>query len=154
MIKSLKTNKNLNLKSKIINTLMISGKKSTGEKIVLKFAKQFQKLSNKNFKNMVQLAIINSTPTFKLNEQIVKKGKRKAVKSTPIFITSDSLRIITSLKFIRNSALKNKNSTQFYESLVSEILASANSKSQSVDKKNELQKQILLNKRYLSKFRW
>nr|YP_009485523.1 ribosomal protein S7 [Nitzschia alba]AVR57587.1 ribosomal protein S7 [Nitzschia alba] len=133
---------------------MISGKKNTGEKILLKFAKRLQKSSDKNFKNLVQLAIINSTPTFKLNEQIVKKGKRKAIRSTPSFIVSDSLRIITSLKFIKNVVAKNKSSNEFYRSFVDEILASASSKSQSVDKKNELQKQILINKRYLSKFRW
>lgn len=154
MIKSLKGNKTFDLKSKIINTLMISGKKKTGEKILLKFAKLLQKSSNKNFKNLVQLAIINSTPTFKLNEQVVKKGKRKSVRSTPSFITSDSLRIMASLKFIVNAVSKNKTSTHFYENLVNEVLASSAVKSQAVDKKNELQKQILINKRYLSKFRW
>jgi ribosomal protein S7 len=154
MIKSLKSNKTFDLKTKIVNTLMISGKKKTGEKVLLKFAKLLQKSTNKNFKSLVQLAIVNSTPTFKLNEQILKKGKRKAIKSTPSFITSDSLRIMTSLKFIRNAVAKNKSSVYFYESLVNEIMASSALKSQAVDKKNELQKQILINKRYLSKFRW
>jgi ribosomal protein S7 len=154
MIKSLKSNKTFDLKTKIVNTLMISGKKKTGEKVLLKFAKLLQKSTNKNFKSLVQLAIVNSTPTFKLNEQILKKGKRNAIKSTPSFITSDSLRIMTSLKFIRNAVAKNKSSVYFYESLVNEIMASSALKSQAVDKKNELQKQILINKRYLSKFRW
>lgn len=154
MIKSFKSSKTFKLKTKIVNTLMRSGKKKTGEKILLKFTKLLQKSSNKNFRNLVQLAIINSTPTFKLNEQIVKKGKRKAVRSTPSFITTDSLRIMTSLKFIRTAVAKNKNSGFFYESLANEILASSTLKSQAVDKKNELQKQILINKRYLSKFRW
>ena len=154
MIKSLKSNKTFDLKTKIVNTLMISGKKKTGEKVLLKFAKLLQKSTNKNFKSLVQLAIVNSTPTFKLNEQILKKGKRKTIKSTPSFITSDSLRIMTSLKFIRNAVAKNKSSVYFYESLVNEIMASSALKSQAVDKKNELQKQILINKRYLSKFRW
>ena len=34
--------------------------------------------TNKNIINLIQLSIINSTPIFKLNEQIIKKGKRKA----------------------------------------------------------------------------
>jgi ribosomal protein S7 len=135
MIKSLKSNKTFDLKTKIVNTLMISGKKKTGEKVLLKFAKLLQKSTNKNFKSLVQLAIVNSTPTFKLNEQILKKGKRKAIKSTPSFITSDSLRIMTSLKFIRNAVAKNKSSVYFYESLVNEIMASSALKSQAVDKK-------------------
>ena len=96
MIKSLaKNSKNLSLKTKIINTLMISGKKTTGEKILLKFAKTLQKSTKKNFKNLVQLAIINATPAFKTNEQVVKKGKREAIRSTLILITSASLRVIT-----------------------------------------------------------
>jgi ribosomal protein S7 len=154
MIKSIKDNKAVDLKTKIVNSLMISGRKETGEKILLKFVKLLQKSANKNFKSLIQLAIISSTPTFKLNEQVMKKGKRKATKSTPSFIPNDSFRVKSSLKIIRTVASKNKGSTYFYESLVKEILASANLKSQSVDKKNELQNQILTNKRYLSKFRW
>lgn len=154
MSKSLKKDKNLNLKTKIINTLMVRGGKKTGEKILLKFAKRLQKSTDKKFKTLIQLAIINSTPAFKLNEQVVKKGKRKAVRISPSFIMKDSLRVMTSLKFIKNAATKNKSSINFYEAFVKEILASSTLKSQSVDKKNELQKQILINKRYLSKFRW
>ena len=154
MIKSLKKNNTLHLKNKIVNTLMQSGKKKTGEKILLKFLKSLQKSTDKNFKVLLQSAIINSTSTFKLNEQSIKKGKRKAKKNIPSFIISDSLRIITALKLIKKVSAKNKRSNYFYQSLTAEILASSASKGQSVDQKNELQKQILINKRYLSKFRW
>lgn len=154
MIKAVKNIKTFDLKTKIINIIMISGKKKTGEKILLKFAKKLQKSNNKHFKKLVQLAVINSTPTFKLNEQVVKKGKRKAVRSNPSFIMTDSLRIMTSLKSIKQAVTKSKNSNQFYETLVNEILLASSFKGQSVDKKTELQKQILTNKRYLSKFRW
>ncbi|MFA9290849.1 MAG: hypothetical protein ACEQSF_06540 [Solirubrobacteraceae bacterium] len=150
----MKKAKMFTLETKIVNTLMLSGKKSTGEKILLKFSKKLQKLNNKHFKKLVQIAIINSTSTFKLNEQIVKKGKRKAVRHIPSFITTDSLRIMISLKLIKRSATKNKNSNQFYESFVNEILMASSLKGQSVDKKTELQKQILANKRYLANFRW
>jgi small subunit ribosomal protein S7 len=154
MIRSLKSAKMFTLQTKIVNTLMLSGKKSTGEKILLKFSKKLQKLNNKHFRKLVQLAIINSTSTFKLNEQIVKKGKRKAVRHIPSFITTDSLRIMISLKLIKRSATKNKNSSQFYESLANEILMASSLKGQSVEKKAELQNQILANKRYLANFRW
>jgi ribosomal protein S7 len=154
MIKSLKNNKILGLKTKIISTLMVRGKKKTGEKILLKFAKLQQKSTSKSLKSIVHLAIINSTPTFKLNEQISKKGKRKAIKSIPSFIKNDSLRVMTSLKFIKNAVTKNKSSASFYQSLAAEIMASSTLKSQAIEQKNELQKQILVNKRYLSKFRW
>lgn len=154
MIKLLKNAKMFTLETKIVNTLMLSGKKSTGEKILLKFSKKLQKSNNKHFKKLVQIAIINSTSTFKLNEQIVKKGKRKAVRHIPSFITTDSLRIMISLKLLKRSATKTKNSNQFYESLVNEIIMASSLKGQSVEKKTELQKQILGNKRYLANFRW
>jgi len=153
-MKFFKKNKTFNLKVKMINTLMINGKKKTGEKILLKFAKLLYKSNTKSFKNLVHLAIINSTSTFKLNEQIIKKGKRKVIKSTPSFILNESIRIMTSLKFIKNAVVKNRNSICFYKSFVNEVLGSSQLKSQSVDQKNQLQKQILINKRYLSRFRW
>jgi len=154
MIKLLRNNKIFDFKTKFINTIMIRGKKKTGEKILLKFAKAQQKLTVKNLKTFVHVAIINSTPTFKLNEQVSKKGKRKVIKSIPSFIKNDSLRIMTSFKSIKNVVIENKSSNFFYKNLVSEIIASSVSKGQTVDKKTELQKQILKNKRYLSKFRW
>ena len=154
MIKSLKKNKKFDLKSKIVSTLMIHGKKNTSEKILLKFGKRLQKSTNKNFKGLLQLALINSTPTFKINEQVIKKGKRKAIKSTPSFIASESLRITTSLKSIKQVVSKSKGSMFFYETFAKEVLSTSALKSQVVDKKNELQKQVLINKRYLSKFRW
>jgi ribosomal protein S7 len=85
MIKSLKKNNTLHLKNKIVNTLMKSGKKKTGEKILLKFLKSLQKSTDKNCKVLLQSAIINSTPAFKLTEQSIKKGKRKAKKKYSIF---------------------------------------------------------------------
>lgn len=153
MIK-LKNNKSIVLKNKIVNVFMKKGKKHTGEKILLKFSKLLQKSTKKNFQNLVQLAVINSTPAFKLNNQAMNKGKRKSTKVIPSFIIKDSLRIMTSLKFIINMASKDKGSINFYKSLVKEIIASSSLKSQSIDQKNKLQTQVLLNKRYLSKFRW
>ena len=85
---------------------------------------------------------------------MMKKGKRKSKKITPSFIIKDSLRIMTALKFIKNTVQKNKRSTNFYKNLANEILASSSLKSQSIDQKTKLQTQILLNKRYLSKFKW
>ncbi len=154
MINPRKSIKIFNFKTKIINVLMISGKKNTGEKILLKFVKKLQKSSDKHFKKLVQLAIINSTSTFKLNEQIVKKGKRKTIKSTPSFITTDLLRIMLSLKLIKSAATRGRGSNYFYESLSNEILMASNLKGQSIDKKTDLQKQVLANKRYLAKFQW
>ena len=154
MIKIFRNKKELNLKIKMGNTLLVSGRKKTGEKILLKFAKRLQKSTNKNTKNIIQHAIINVTPTFKLNEQVVKKGKRKAVRVSPSFLVNDSLRLMTSLKSIKRAATKNQKPVQFYEKLVNEFISSFEMKGSAIDAKNELQKQIVFNKRYLSKFRW
>ena len=80
MIKSLRKDKTSHLKNKIVNTLMKSGKKTTGEKILLKSLKSLQKSTDKNFKTLLHSAVVNSTSAFKINEQAVKKGKRKSNK--------------------------------------------------------------------------
>lgn len=153
-MKKLKKKKAVILKDKIINILMKNGKKHSGEKILLKSSKLLQKSSKKNFKNLVQLAIINTTSVFKLNEQVMKKGKRKSKKIIPSFIVKDSLRIMTALKYIKTTVFKTKSSTNFYKDLGKEILASSSLKSNSIEQRTKLQTQILLNKRYLSKFKW
>ena len=84
----------------------------------------------------------------------MKKGKRKSKKIIPSFIVKDSLRIMTALKFIKTTVSKTKSSTNFYKSLGKEILASSSLKGNSIEQRNKLQTQILLNKRYLSKFKW
>jgi ribosomal protein S7 len=149
-----RNNSGISLKQKLVNTLMNSGNKRTGEKILVKSLKLLQKSTVKKHINLIQLAVINATPTFKVNQQLLKKGKRKSKKDIPTFITNDSLRTMLSLKFIKTASTKSQSSTCFYENLTKEILATSTLKSQSVEKKNELQKRTLINKRYLSKFRW
>ena len=68
--------KNFELKSKLLNHVMISGNKKTSEKILLKSFKKLQKDSQKQSKKILQLAIINATPIFKFYKYTRKK-KRK-----------------------------------------------------------------------------
>jgi ribosomal protein S7 len=150
----LKKNKTIIFKDKIVNVLMINGGKHTSEKILLKSSKLLQKSSKKKFQNLMQLAIINATSTFKLNEQIVKKSKRKSKEIIPLFILRNSLRTMTALKYIKTTVCKKGNSISFHKILTKQILASYTLKGQSVEQKTKLQIQILLNKRYLSKFKW
>jgi ribosomal protein S7 len=143
------------LKNQLVNTLLNRGNKKTGEKIFLKSLKLLQKKTNKNHKDLFQLAIINSTPTFKINLQTSKKGKRKTQKELPTFINNDKNRTNLSIKFIVESSLKKNFSHGFYRRLTQEILANTHDdKSNAIEHKNALQKQILLKKRYLHKFRW
>lgn len=153
MKKFLRKKKNF-LKSKTINNLMFNGKKTTGEKIILKFAKFAQKTSNKKFTTLLQSAIINSTPVFSVNTQIVKKGKKKVEKVVPSFLQNHSLRIKSSLLFLKNAAEKDKKVSSFYKMLAYETIKSSDLEGYSVNKKVEVQKQVLVNKRYWSKFKW
>lgn len=133
---------------------MSNGKKKTGEKLLLKSVKRLQKSTSKNLKTLIQMSIVNTTSAFKLSEQVVKRGKRKATRVTPSFIPNDSLRLTASLKFLKMGASKSRKAAFFYEKFTDEILASFTLKSQAVEKKNEVQKEILMNRRYLSRFRW
>jgi len=153
MIK-LKKDKTPVLKNKMVNVFMKSGNKFTSEKMLLKSSKLLQKSSKKNFQHLIQLAIINTTSTFKLNEQIMKKGKRKSKKVIPSFIVKDALRVMTSLKYLKTAVNKSKTIVNCHKNLAEEILAFSYFKGQLVEQKTKFQTQILLNKRYLSKFKW
>ena len=146
--------KNLFLKDKTVNEFMRNGKKLTGEKILIKFVKSFQKRNRKNFKSLLQVAIINVTPVFSINTQIIKKGKRKYINEVPVFLQNHSARIRNSLKFFKHSTLKEKKTSHFYQLLSKEVLNSAKFDSLSIVEKNDLQKQVLKNKRYWANFKW
>lgn len=146
--------KDIELKQKIINSIMKNGNKKTAEKILKKSLKLIQKNDKKNHISLLKHSIINSTPTFKINIQSKKRGKRKTTKEIPTFIKSDSLRIISSFNFLADNSLKNKSVNGFYKKIANEILEAAAQKSKSVDQKNEIQKQVLMQKRYLANFRW
>lgn len=150
----LKKNSIVTLKCQIVNSFMRNGKKRTGEKILLKLSKTLQKSTSKNFQSLVHSAVINLASAFKLNEQTMKKGKRKSKKVIPSFITKDSLRIMTALKSIRQAAQKDRSSSSFYESLRREILDTSSNNGKSLEQKIKLQNQVLLNRRYLAKFKW
>ena len=150
----IKNTKRFNLKEKIVNSFMQKGKKETSERILNQTIKKIQKLEKKNCKNQLQLAIMNLTPTFKLNKQSKKRGKKKQMNHVPNFLPNNYLRIGFALKLLKLTLLKNKKG-KTCEHLAKEILTSSNSvKSISIEQKNELQKQVLSQKRYFYKFRW
>ena len=141
-------------KNRILNTIMIDGKKKTAEKILLKSFKNLQKKSSKKTSNILSFAVKNSTPSFKMNHQKLKKKKRKTLQEIPTFIRNDFFRINLSLKLIVLNSKKKINSSSFFEKLTEELLNSTNFKSSSVAQKVELQKQILLKKNLFFKYRW
>ena len=154
MIRLVKDNKLFNLRHKIINILMNSGKKNIGEKILLKSFKSLQRSSTRRALTVFCMSVVNSTSAFKINEQATKKGKRKAVKIVPSFVINDSLRIANTLKSIKRISTKSRGSHPFYQSFLVELLSISDSKSKVIEQKIKIQRQILTNKRYLTKFRW
>lgn len=146
--------KTIFLKNKIINELLISGKKEKSEKILSKSFKLFQKLNKKSLLVSFQFSIINAAPVFDINSQIVKKGKRKNIKETPIFLSNSKIRSKNSFKFLKKSSIKEKKKLQFYKSFVKEISNSMTLNGTSKLSKIEKQKQVLLNKRYWYNFKW
>lgn len=142
------------IRKKIINHLTKNGKKHTAEKILNKSIKTIQKSSNKLSKEIVQLALIYSLPTFKIHK-ILNKQKRRGqqIKEIPAFISNKHSRTSLSIKYILNVVRKNK-SISFYMKLKNELLTGAQNKNNSITMKDQLQKSVLLNRRFLTYFRW
>jgi len=140
----------IKIKNKIINHLMLNGKKKTSEKILLKSVKELQKSSNKQSKKLIKLAIIFSTPIFKLHK--ITNKKRKYIKEIPFVIMDEKTKISLAIKFILTN-LNNKKSNYFYTEFNKEIILNAKNKGSAIQKKNELQKQVLLKKHFFSYYR-
>ena len=69
--------KDLEIKNKFVNHLIINGKKNKSEKVISKTIKALQTISKKSSKKLIQLALVSSTPIFKLNTITQKKRKKK-----------------------------------------------------------------------------
>lgn len=132
---------------------MLDGRKKTSEKILLKSFKELQKYSKKQPKKLVELAIIFSTPIFKIHKIMNKKRKKKNIKEIPTLITTKKARISLAIKFILNT-LKNKRSNSFYLEFHKEILTHMQNEGSAIQVKNETQKQALLKKHFFSYYRW
>lgn len=151
----IRTKKNIEIKNKLINHLLIKGKKSKGEKIMLKSFKILQTECKKSSKELLQLALVFSTPIFKINIITNKKKKKKKQKTKiiPAFIYKKLSRISFAIKFIITTAKKSKNH-HFFNKLPEEILLSSQNKSNATEKKKENQKQVFLNRHLFKYYRW
>jgi ribosomal protein S7 len=144
------------IENKIISHLIIDGKKKTSEKILLKSFKNLQKYSKKQSKELIKLAIVFSSPVFTLRKLTNKKKRKKKQQKTqkiPSFITNKKARTSLAIKFIITSTTT-KNLKNFYTKFNQEILLNAQSKESTIQIKNEIQKQIMQNKRYFKNYRW
>lgn len=147
--------KKINIKDKLVNHLVVNGKKSKSEKIVCKSIKTLQAISKKSSKKLVQLALVSTTPIFKINTITQKKRKKKKQKSKiiPTFIPTKTSRTSFAIKFIVKTVKKRKDQT-LLQKLSEEILLALNGKSNAVDVKEETQKQVFLNRTLFRYYRW
>ena len=143
------------IKNQIINNFMRHGKKNTAEKLLLESQKNILRNSNKQATKITQLAIISSSPIFKLHQIKNKKRKKKnrKIKEIPAFISSNEKRVSAATKLIISAARKNKNK-DFGSKLAEEICLSAEQKGFSTEMKNDIQKRALKNSKYFSYYRW
>lgn len=151
----IKQKKKFEIKNKLINHLVINGKKNKSEKIVFKSIKVLQTISKKSSKNLVQLALISTTPIFKISTITQKKRKKKKQKSKiiPTFIATKTSRVSFAIKFIVDTVKKRKNQTVL-QKLSEEILLASNGKSNAIEAKKETQKQVFLNRNLFQYYRW
>lgn len=145
----------MKIETKLINHITVHGKKETGEKNLLKSIKEMQRNSKKKSTGVFQLALIYSTPIFKLHRiknKNRKKNKNNKFREIPGFIKNKNARTSLAIKLILESTKKKKHF--FYKNFNKEILTSAQNKSVSIETKNELQKNVLTKKHFFKYYRW
>lgn len=145
--------KKLYIKQKIFNHLIINGKKETCEKIFLKSSKLLQKSLIKNNTKIIKTGIVNTSPIVNVKQVKLKKGKNKNIKEYP-YILGYNDRISLAIKFIiKTVKKKEKNSIYLHTNLKQEIIANSQNDSNATKRKEDLQKQTFLNKKY-AYYRW
>jgi ribosomal protein S7 len=143
----------LEMRDKIINHFLTHGEKGICENSLLKSFKELQRHSSKSSARLVQLAVMYSLPLFKLHKMVKKRKKKKTVREMPAFILNEKARISLAIKFIMAS-VKKRTANDFYVKLKHEILLTSQNKGSAIDAKTELQKQVLLKKRFFRFYRW
>jgi len=143
-----KYNSKIILSDKIINCLMLCGKKNLAEKIFYKIFKLLQKVSLKNSKIVLKFSLLNVSPIISVFK---KKNKKRIVREIP-FLLKPTLRIILAIKNIINM-VKKQSYNIFSEHFKNEIIFILKKNSEILIKKNELHTYALKNKAF-AHFRW
>lgn len=138
------------LKLKILNLLIINGNKLTSEKSFLRSVKSIQKSHLKDHKNLIKLAIINTSPLIFIKQTNMKR-KQQRVKEFP-FILSNQKRISVAIKSILNFT-ENKSKTKFFKRFFNEILNASNNNGENIKKKKKLYEYAFVKKKY-AHYRW
>jgi small subunit ribosomal protein S7 len=141
------------LKKKFLKHILKNGKKSISEKILNKSFKFLQKSQKKSHGEILRLAILNSTPIFRIIKLKNKRRKKKSIKEIPAFLSTYKYRTSWGLKYLINTSNSKTNNT-FSNQLNHSILESAKHTSNTITFKNELQNKALEKKKYFRHYRW
>jgi len=141
------------LKKKLLSHILKNGRKQISEKILTKSFKSIQKSQKKSHTEIVKLAILNSTPMFRVIKLRNKRRKKKSIKEIPAFLSNYTYRNSWGLKYLIKTSTS-KTSGVFSDQLKHEILLNATSEGNAVAFKNELQKKALPKKKYFKHYRW
>lgn len=133
------------IKTIIYTQILKNGNLHNCERLILKSLKLLQANNNKNYKNIIKSALINTTPILEIRQ--IKKKKRKGLKEFP-YILNKQNRIILGIKQLKNSSKLN-----FSSSLFQNILLSSKKKSEYLKRKEVDQKNFVSKKKYAF-FRW
>nr|YP_009186111.1 ribosomal protein S7 [Skeletonema marinoi]ALO71443.1 ribosomal protein S7 [Skeletonema marinoi] len=134
------------MNKKIINQLLLKGKRTTSEKIWLKSVKFFYKLFNKNHKEFINRALINVTPLLKV-KQLKQKNKRSQLKEFP-YIVNNANRVSSTLKFFLTKT-NNKDEKKMHKKLINELLLATKNTGTNISKKKVCMNMLLLKKVFL-----
>lgn len=135
---------------KIINQIQLNGQRVTSEKIWLKNIKFFDKSFSKDYKKMINQALVNVAPLLKV-KQLKQKKKRLQIKEFPYIVQNEN-RVSLALKFFLNRT-KKKKEIKMQKKLIPELLAASNNSGITTTKKRHLYEYAYLKKKYFY-YRW
>ena len=131
------------LKKTFVNNMVIDGKKLKSERNFNRNLKEIQKTVMKSHELLFKIAILNSTPIFRIIELKKKSRKKKnQTKEVPAFLSYDSFRTSWAIKYLIGSK-KKKTKNFYYNSLKNKILFNAQNLGLSIEFKKQTQKQAL-----------
>lgn len=133
------------MNKQIINQLLLNGKRSISEKILLQSIKLFDKSFIKDYKNLINCAVVNLTPLLKI-KQLKQKNKRLQKKEFP-FITNRKNRISLAIKFFLKR-MKTKKEIQTYKMIVTDLVEITTNSGKYISKKKDLYEYACLKKKY------
>lgn len=146
---SINKNQKINFKKKILNHLILQGKKSKCEVFFLKTVKLIQKSCTKDSQLVIKSSIVNSLSIIYIKKLVKKKGKQKFIQEIP-FVLSKNKRISLSIKYVVAVFIKSRSATIPKLLQIEFIL---NSKTRKKKIKDTVEQEFLTKKKY-AKFRW